>query len=966
MQRMGRRQLTIRAYLHRLAVALMWCGGIAVFPAVSAVKLVDFGLYDAVGNIPIGFSFNYYGKPVETVEISRYGILVMEPFKVAPSYNNFPLPTHRRALYVFWDSLDAFNREAVGRVHYETQGIAPHRRFIVQWSHFTTGLMAQPVGDFQIILDEGSGSIRYQYRNQQGSTTVGRYATIGIEGPDQKFIQIGYRDQYAVGDQQAIVFTPLQGSLDYSVNKYADFSFVDLSLSPPPTGRYLLPKEDEVSAEVVDIVITTDTPEVQHIASVDFFVNEQWLSRQTTAPWQATWSTTAYEKGRYQLRAVIANRDNRTTSITKTVILHKEASIQAPPYLAEIIDVSPSVSWRTGETIKLKGKVWTREGGAPAKYQPVILHLRRGEQIRSFPLISDGQGNVNYAFSPKFSDNGDWYATVTHPDEDVRFQPEQSFRVEQLLFSSIRQELAVRNTEPLSVTSEVTTAASVKGLYWALRAEDQPSKRLPTGVSLNHTSAIDITAGKQAELTAELTLLPTAASQGQLLLTALSPLSTTHSRGQLSVYWQRVPDKAEVVIHPQRLNIGLQQGTSRTETLQLTNLGGRPTQPLQLIVLDERGNPVPDWLFLSSPIALGTLAQGDSVGCELTAVPPQMVEEGDYRFQLMVKEGQQTTLSFPIQIAISQQGKARLSFHLSDIYTATKDKTGEEITGIEGASIVIQNEAVQSQLWTLTSNKQGEAAIEGLSPGTYLWRINADHHQGRQGRIIVAPGENLQSVFLDYQAVTIDFEVKPTTIDDSYEIELTTTFQTEVPAPVLAIRPAAINLAGLSPGAEKRGTLTLSNHGLIVAEDIDIVLPVSDPRFTYHFNQAIPKTLLPGEQILLSYRVIARPLTTFEKRQVGRNETAANTECSAYHAPVNVKWQSTCASGQRVAQQSQALFYKLNGANCHLPERDLFGQAEDGNFLGWLPIASSILTAGCAPDCNTSCCRPQGKVAGDR
>jgi len=50
----------------------------------------------------------------------------------------------------------------------------------------------------------------------------------------------------------------------------------------------------------------------------------------------------------------------------------------------------------------------------------------------------------------------------------------------------------------------------------------------------------------------------------------------------------------------------------------------------------------------------------------------------------MVKEGQQIILSYPVQIAISQQGKARLSFHLSGIYTATKDKTGKEITGIEG------------------------------------------------------------------------------------------------------------------------------------------------------------------------------------------------------------------------------------------------------------------------------------------
>lgn len=270
MQR-ARRTLTISAYLHRLAVALVLCGGIGVSPAFSAVKLVEFGLYAAVGNIPIGFSFNYYGKPVETVDISRYGILLMESRGIAPMYNNFPLPYRRSALYVFWDSLDAFNRDAVGRVHYETQGVAPNRQFIVQWSNFTAGLAKQPVGDFQIILDENSGSIKYQYRNQQGSSTVGRNATIGIEGPNLKFIQIGYRDQYVVGDQQAILFTPLRDSLDYRVNKQADFSFIDLTLAAPPTGHYLLPEGNEVSGETVDIEIVTDAPEVQHIASVDFF-----------------------------------------------------------------------------------------------------------------------------------------------------------------------------------------------------------------------------------------------------------------------------------------------------------------------------------------------------------------------------------------------------------------------------------------------------------------------------------------------------------------------------------------------------------------------------------------------------------------------------------------------------------------------------------------------------------------------
>ncbi|MCL9667296.1 Ig-like domain-containing protein [Rosenbergiella epipactidis] len=967
MQR-ARRTLTISAYLHRLAVALVLCSGIGGFPAFSAVKLVDFGMYDAVGNIPIGFSFNYYGKPVETVEISRYGILTMESGRIAPMYNNFPLPYRRSALYVFWDSLDAFNPESVGRVHYETQGVAPHRQFIVQWSHFTTGLITQSVGDFQIILDESSGSIKYQYRNQHGSATVGRNATIGIEGPNQKFIQIGYRDQYAVGDQQAILFTPLRDSLDYSVNKQADFSFIDLTLAPPPTGHYLLPKGNEVSGEVVDIEIVTDTSEVQHIASVDFFVNEQWLSRQLTTPWRTTWSTTAYEKGRYRLKAVIANRDNRTTTITKTVLLQREPPpIQASPYLAEIMDISPPVSWQPGQSIVLKGKAWTREGTLLAKQQPLILHLRRDEQIRSFHLTSDTEGNFHYSFLPKFSDNGQWQATVTHPDEKaLYFQPEQSFRVEQLLFSPTQQELAVSNNEPMRISSEATTAASVKGLYWTLRAKDQPSKRLPAGVSLGKTPGIDIAAGKQAKLTTELTILPTAGSQGQVTLTALSPLSDDHSRGQLSVNWHRVPDRAKLALSPQRLNIGLTRGTLHTETVQLKNEGNRPAEQLQLRLVDDQGIPAPNWIFFSSPTDLGTLAQGQTLLFELTAVPPATVDEGDYRFRVMIKDDRQAELSLPVQLAISQSGQARLSFHLTDIYTATKDKTGKDIAGINGASIVLQNEAVLSQLWTLTSNEQGEASIKGLAPGTYLWRISADQHQSRQGRMVVNPGENVQSVFLDYQTVTIHFEVKPTTIDDRYEIDLNTTFQTDVPAPVLVISPAAINLAGLTPGSEKRGTLTLSNHGLVHAENIEMTLPASDPHFTYYFTQSIPKTLLPGEQISLGYQVTARPPSVVEKGGMRRNESAANAECSAYHAPVRVGWQSTCASGQRVAQQSQALFYELSGASCSQANLELDWQGGNADSLDWLPIASNILTAGCAPDCDAGCCQPQGKVAGDR
>ena len=966
MLRAGRSGSAARRYLHRWAVALVLSAGITHFPAFSAVERIEFGYYAAVGSIPLGFSFDYYGQSVNKVVVNRYGLIEMDSTNGAPMYNSFPLPIGHRALYVLWDSLDAFNPKGEGQVHYETQGVAPHRRFIVQWSHFKAGLVPKPVGDFQIILDEGTGSIKYQYRNGEGSATVGRNATIGIEGPDRQFIQIGYRDEYAVGDQQAILFTPLPDTPGYRVDKQADFSFVDLTLAAAPEGHFILPQSDEVTGEQVAIEIAIAATEGQDIASVDFFVGEQWLSRQLTAPWRTSWSTTTYEQGRYPLKVVITNRNNRATTLTKTVFLKKEPLRPVADYFAEITEVYPPVSWRSDQPIMLRGKAWVHGGKQAAKHQPLMLHLRRDDQTRTVPLTSDAEGYFSYQFMPTFGDNGSWHYTVTTPGAEAHFAAEKSFRVEQLLFSPTQRAINVSSTAPLVITSEVTTHAPVTGIYWALRAEDQPTKRLPTGVSLHNSTHLTLAAGKQADLTAVLTILPSAGDHGQVTLTALSPLSGSDSRGRYSVNWQRVPDRPQLVLTPAHLTLGLARGDIQTRSIEVKNIGTRPAERLQLTLIDDQGNPAPEWIFISSPTSLGSLAQGEAVLFELTSRPPLTVAEGDYRFRVLVNDDRQLNLSLPVQLAISQQGQSRLAFHLSDIYTATMDETGKPIAGVAGATIVLQNEAVLSQLWTLTSNEQGEAMIEGISPGTYLWRVSAEHHDDRQGRIVIGPGVNEQSVFLDYQTVTIHFEVIPTTIKDRYELELTTTFQTYVPAPVLVISPAAINLAGLSPGTARRGSLTITNQGLVLAENIGITLPPSDSRFTYHFTQSMPKSLLPGEQVTLNYQVIAKPAPNEDHTPKLRSGKRGSEACSSYQAPLNVGWHSICASGQGVTQQSQALFYELTGTHCSLSNVEFSGRGEGGDYLGWLPLPSNILTTGCSPHCDSACCQPQGAVAGDR
>ena len=70
-----------------------------------------------------------------------------------------------------------------------------------------------------------------------------------------------------------------------------------------------------------------------------------------------------------------------------------------------------------------------------------------------------------------------------------------------------------------------------------------------------------------------------------------------------------------------------------------------------------------------------------------------------------------------------------------------------------------------------------------------------------------------------------------TTIQDTYQIQLQTTFATDVPAPVVTITaPSAIPT--LVPGQSATFNVTLTNHGLIAAQDVTLNLP-TDAEYTF-------------------------------------------------------------------------------------------------------------------------------------
>jgi hypothetical protein len=196
-------------------------------------------------------------------------------------------------------------------------------------------------------------------------------------------------------------------------------------------------------------------------------------------------------------------------------------------------------------------------------------------------------------------------------------------------------------------------------------------------------------------------------------------------------------------------------------------------------------------------------------------------------------------------------------FKAADIYTATLDTQGNRIPGLANARITLQNEQVISITQTLTTDSQGEALFTDLPVGRYRFRASAANHQDAGGRLTIKPGITAnQDVFLANNLVTVEWSVKETTIQDRYEIVLTATYETNVPAAVIVLEPASVTLPIMKPGDVFYGELTLTNYGLIRADHVRFTPPPSDAFFRFDFLAQVPASLQAKERITLPYRVV--------------------------------------------------------------------------------------------------------------
>ena len=141
-----------------------------------------------VKDVPLGFSFNFYGNTYDKVNIWSNGFLQFGPPQVDPTGSGFfkggPIPSTALPNNIIAFAWTDWSPQLVyGGIRYETRGTAPNRRFLLQFNNVpeysscrcATGLLMM-----QLVLNEGSNVITI-YTNTLKITNNSQRITQGIE-----------------------------------------------------------------------------------------------------------------------------------------------------------------------------------------------------------------------------------------------------------------------------------------------------------------------------------------------------------------------------------------------------------------------------------------------------------------------------------------------------------------------------------------------------------------------------------------------------------------------------------------------------------------------------------------------------------------------------------------------------------------------------------------------------------------
>ncbi len=314
-----------------------------------------------------------------------------------------------------------------------------------------------------------------------------------------------------------------------------------------------------------------------------------------------------------------------------------------------------------------------------------------------------------------------------------------------------------------------------------------------------------------------------------------------------TIYYYCHAARAKLETGVPRIQTTMIKGQSRAYSFDVTNVGKGATG---IMTLDLTA-AVAGWMQAVTPLEMPSLEYAESATIILRLTPTEEMQinnpiTGSLAINCENVDG--VALKFTIEPVSEATGT--LVVDVCDEFTYHSD----EAPHVKGATVYVKHPTTGQIVAQGTTDENGLFRTT-LNEGWYTIGVTEPNHSSYSNYILVDPGKitNLR-VDISYSAISVDWKVVETEVEDVYDIKTTVTYETNVPKPVVEfVAPDSIAANLLQPGESLLFYVTCTNKGLITAQNL--TYSVSAPGNFYRFEPLIelPIDLGPQESVAIPF-----------------------------------------------------------------------------------------------------------------
>ena len=498
-----------------------------------------------------------------------------------------------------------------------------------------------------------------------------------------------------------------------------------------------------------------------------------------------------------------------------------DAVTVSPAYVTEDVACDKTV-YGTGEKITVTGLAVKPDGVSRAANVEVEVYLVSGGLRRTLTATTDDEGEFAASYTPMSGEAGRFEVGASYPGigaaavqatcnvagfaltglPDARY-------VEDLTLGDVVTNASARVRNPCAIALTGVTAEAV-GLPASCALE---FVGLPTDGTL--------AAGAFIELKCVFSAVKASAGRNYEKF-AVRLLSAEGAELTIPVYFYSQAKKAHLESAPASVSATMTKGKTRTVSFDLTNLGYGEAVDVRVV------SPEVEWLRVIGGAETASLTNNQSVTVTLELSPGEDIElNRNFSGRLSVngrnkgEDEEQTFLTVPMTfMAVSEEtGGVRIDCVDDATYNL------ESAPHLEGAHVKITNPYTGAVVAEGASGADGIFTASEIPEGTYQLVVTAEKHGSYAAAVEVNPGRTTKvTAFLQYQAITANWTVTRTEIEDQYQVDLVLEFETSVPVPVVKM-DFIDKVPDIQPGESYATKAVFTNLGLIRADNVTLELP---------------------------------------------------------------------------------------------------------------------------------------------